>query len=195
MYSKTFKPDVDIILRLKNGDESAFRFVYEQCYPGLYGFAYSFLKEKQLCEEVLQETFVALWMQKDSLDTAKAIEPFLFTVCRRRILDHFRKMTSTTALKKQLMSRMSELANDTEEAVLYHDALQITNAAIERLPPQQQLVFKLSRVEGLSFDEIADRLNLSRNTVKNHLVAALKNLRLQLNEHGLLCMWLLIITR
>ncbi len=131
MYPKKFKTDIDLILRLKGGEESAFRIIYERYYNEIYNFIYSFLKQKQLCEEVLQETFLAIWVQRDTLRADQAIEPLLFTICRRKVLDNFRRITNTEALKKRLINRLTELVNDTEEAVLYRDMMNFTNEAIE----------------------------------------------------------------
>ena len=69
---------------------------------------------------------------------------------------------------------------------MFHDLLQITDEVLEKLPKQQQVVFRMSRLEGLNYDEIAEQLNISRNTVKNHLVQAVKNIRFHFDKKGIL---------
>lgn len=191
MALKVFSLNTDVLTRLKNSDEAAFSAIYERYYREIYNFIFTFLKQKQLAEEVLQETFLTIWVQRGKIDPYQPLEPLLFTICRRKVLDNFRRITSTEALKQQLLRTMQGMANDTEEAIFYNDTFAFANNAVERLPRQQQLVFKLSREEGLSYDEIAERTHLSKNTVRNHLVAALKTLKLHFEEHGVIYFFLL----
>jgi RNA polymerase sigma factor (sigma-70 family) len=72
--------------------------------------------------------------------------------------------------------------NETEEGILLEDLERFTEQVLGSLPKQQQLVYRMSRQQELSYDEIAEELNISRNTVKNHLVSALKTLRTQLQK-------------
>lgn len=81
-----------------------------------------------------------------------------------------------------LWTDMEKVINETEESLLLSDLRQFTESALVQLPPQQQLIFRMSRYQGLSYDEIAEQLHLSRNTVKNHLIAALKTLRTHFNQ-------------
>jgi RNA polymerase sigma-70 factor (family 1) len=192
MALKVFSLNTDVLTRLKNGDEAAFSAIYDRHYREIYNFIFTFLKQKQLAEELLQETFLTIWIQRERIDPLQPLEPLLFTICRRKVLDNFRRITSTEALKQQLLLTMQGMANDTEEAIFYNDTIAFTNNALERLPRQQQVVFKLSRLEGLSYDEIAERTHLSKNTVRNHLVAALKTLRLHFEEHGVIYLFLLL---
>ncbi|GAB1462267.1 RNA polymerase sigma factor [Pedobacter sp.] len=161
----------------REGSENIFREIYQYFGPKVYRFAFSFLKEKQQSEEIVQETLIVLWENRQRFDESKALEPYLFTIAKRLVLDQLRKTLSTKSLRERLLVAMSEQHNETEEQIIFSDMLVFAEKAINELPKQQQVVFKLSRIEGLSYDEIAERLNLSRNTVKNHLVVAAKRLR------------------
>lgn len=165
------------IISFREGSENTFREIYQYFGPKVYRFAFSFLKEKQQSEEIVQETLIVLWENRQSFDESKALEPYLFTIAKRLVLDQLRKTLSTKSLRERLLVAMSEQHNETEEQIIFSDMLVFAEKAINELPKQQQVVFKLSRIEGLSYDEIAERLNLSRNTVKNHLVVAAKRLR------------------
>lgn len=188
------KPDkAHLLENFRDGDEKAFKVLYDYYHRKVYRFAYSFLKEKEPSQEILQETFINLWVNREKLDIKKPLEPYLFVICKRLVLDAFRKVTSTNALREGLLKKISEIDNRTEESIIYTDIMSYAEKAIAKLPRQQQLVFRLSRIEGLSFDEIAEQLNLSRNTVKNHLVVALKTLRTQLENHQILYMFLLFL--
>jgi RNA polymerase sigma-70 factor (ECF subfamily) len=161
----------------REGNEAAFKEIYVLYSPKIYAFAYSFLKDRLQSEEIVQETFLSLWENRQKFDGDKALEPYLFTIAKRQILDQFRKVISTKKLRDNLLASLQVQHTDTEDQVVFADMLSFADKAINELPKQQQIVFRLSRIEGLSYDEIADRLGLSRNTVKNHLVVAAKKLK------------------
>lgn len=184
--------DSRLIDDFRNGGEGAFKMIYSTFGPKVYAFAFSFLKDKARSDEIVQETFILLWENRLKFDGDKAFEPYLFTISKRLILDSFRKATSTNLFKEQLLLKMATAHNDTEEEIMFADLMGFTERVIKDLPKQQQVVFRLSRFEGLSYDEIGLHLNLSRNTVKNHLVIALKTVRTQFVNQEVICSLLLL---
>ena len=161
----------------REGNETAFRKIYLHFGPKIYSFAFSFLKEKQQSEEIVQETFLALWENRQKFDESRALEPYLFTIAKRLVLDQLRKVVNTKVLRGKLLVTIAKQHNETEEQIIFSDMLVFAERAIDELPKQQQIVFRLSRMEGLSYEEIAERLSLSKNTVKNHLIVAAKKLK------------------
>lgn len=176
----------------REGNENAFREIYLHYGPKVYGFAYSYLKEKSQSEEIVQETFLAIWESRQRFDESRALEPYLFTIAKRLVLDQLRKIVNTKALREKLLMTINEQHNETEEQIIFSDMLVFAERAINELPLQQQTVFRLSRIDGLSYDEIAERLNLSRNTVKNHLIVAVKKLKKHFNNQEMT--YLLLLT-
>lgn len=178
---------------LREGNEPAFQHVYLFLAPKVYSFAYRFLKDKTQSEEIVQEAFITLWENRHKLDEERPLEPYLFTISKRLVLDSLRKATSSQALREKLMLKISENHNETEESIILSDLMAFAEKAIQELPKQQQIVFRLSRFEGLSYEEIGERLNLSKNTVKNHLVVAVKTLKMQLGSEEMIYALLLLI--
>ncbi|MFN0256714.1 RNA polymerase sigma factor [Pedobacter ureilyticus] len=177
----------------KNGSEIVFREIYLYFSPKVYRFAFNFLKEKQHSEEIVQETFLSLWENRHKFEEGKPLEPYLFTIAKRLVLDQLRKKISTDTLRGKLLAAIAEQHNETEERIIFSDMLVFAEKAIKDLPQQQQVVFRLSRLEGLSYDEIALRLNLSKNTVKNHLCVAVKKLRTSFSNQEITFLLLLTI--
>lgn len=192
MASIKLTVDPALLEQLRNSDEKAFKLIYEQHYRKIYQFANSFLKNKEQSEEVLQETFLNFWMTRDRIIIDMPVEPLLFTICKRLVLDAFRKATSTTKQRLHLLQLMAEEDNGTEENIIFSDLMRFTEDIISELPRQQQTVFRLSKFEGHSYEEIGEQLNISKNTVKNHLVVAVKALRAQLDGHGVLYLLFII---
>ncbi|QKJ31048.1 RNA polymerase sigma-70 factor [Mucilaginibacter mali] len=177
--------ETDLVVRLSHGDEAAFAAVYELYSRRIYYFAYRFLKNKEQSEEIVSESFLNLWVNREKLDASYPIGPYLYTMARRQTLNVLRSIATSKAAQEKLWLWFNEAHNETEEAILVADLERFSEESIIKLPQQQQQVFRLSRRDGLSYDEIAERLDISRNTVKNHLVRAVKTLRVQLSRSHL----------
>lgn len=171
-----------ILIALKRGDELAFRKVFDAHFRKLYLFCFRFLRNKEHAEEIVHDALLSVWINRNKIDENRSILPYLYTITRRLALNALRDIATSQRAMDELWLNMEGRSNETEELVLLNDLRKFTESAVVDLPAQQQLVFKMSRYEGLNYDEIAERLNLSRNTVKNHLVAALKALRAHFNQ-------------
>jgi len=183
--------DGNAIQQLIAGDESAFTAVYELYSEKVYRLAFRFLKDREQSEEIVQETFINLWLSREKLNADGNMWLYLYVISKRLSLNALRQVGKSSSLVEKLLHQISELQNTTEEEVLAHDLEHYAEKVIEKLPRQQQLVFKLSRIEGLSHKEIAEQLQISPNTVKNHMVEALKTLKYHLKYSDFL--YLLII--
>lgn len=177
MKANTEFQEKELLLALKAGDEAAFRKVFDLYYKRLHTFGFRFLKNKEQAEEIVHDALLSLWLNRDKLNVALPVLPYLYTITRRLALNALRDVATSQKAIDQLWEKMEKLSNETEEAILLSDLKQFTEQSLVNLPHQQQIVFRMSRYEGLNYDEIAEKLNISRNTVKNHLVAALKTLR------------------
>lgn len=176
------QPQPALIEAFKAGDENAFKTVFDQNFKKLYVFSFKLLKSHEQAEEVVNDAFLNVWMNRERIDVEQPILPYLYTATKRLALNSLRSIASSQKAVEGLWNTIDEISNQTEEVVFSNDLQRIAESKIAVLPPQQQQIFKLSRYEGLSYEEIAQKLNLSKNTVRNHLSAALKSLRAQLNE-------------
>jgi len=184
--------DENTIRQLIAGDESVFTTVYELYCEKVYRLAYRFLKDKEQSEEIVQETFINFWLGKGKLDPGGDLWLYLYVISKRLSLNALRKIGRSSVLIEKLLQQISDLQNTTEENIITHDLEHYIEKAIDKLPYQQQLVFKLSRIEGLSHKEIADQLQISPNTVKNHMVEALKTLKKHLKYADFCCLAFLL---
>lgn len=185
--------DENAIRQLIAGDESTFTAVYELYSEKVYRLAYRFLKDKDQSEEIVQETFINFWLGREKLDPGGDLWLYLYVISKRQSLNSLRKIGRSLVLVDKLLQQIGELQNTTEENIITHDLEHYIEKAIDKLPHQQQLVFKLSRIEGLSHKEIADQLQISPNTVKNHMAEALKTLKKHLKYADFCCLAFLLI--
>lgn len=162
--------------RLATGDEGAFTAIFRQYYPRLVSFTVKITKTEHLAEEIVQEVFLRLWKRREEFRQSNYIGSWLYRVASNLAFDFLKKAASENKLLDYYRHRPDEFGDSTadleakETNALVHDT-------VEDLPPQQKRVYRLSREEGLSHQEIADRLQISPNTVKNHLSKALQAIR------------------
>ncbi|TCD28549.1 RNA polymerase sigma-70 factor [Pedobacter psychrodurus] len=171
--------DSETLIRVREGDETAFRMVYDTYSARLYNFAYRFVKNKELSEEIVQETLLNLWTSRHRLDERYNMGSYLITITKRLSLNIIRNQyTSNIALDKIGSYRICN-SNETENEVIYNDLSNYAERMVTKLPDKQQEAFRMSRFQGLSHLQIAQEMQVSENTIKNHITAALKTLRLR----------------
>lgn len=165
---------IETIQKVKNSDKIAFKKLYEAYSTYVFQTAYKILKDSSIAEEVVQECFVKIWIHRSSLDVTRDIKPYLFVVTKRICLNHLR---SSNYLLNYLEDLRLLNANDVEQKINHHDLERILYDRIEMLPHQQKTALKMSRFEGFTHLQIAEKMNLSPNTVKNHITKAISELR------------------
>lgn len=181
--------------RLKAGDESAFRMAYDRYGGRVYQLTFRFLKDQAWSEDAVQEVFLKLWLNRRDLKENGNLWLLLFVITKRTCLNKLREVRRKASLFDQLQGRIESCRDLTEEKLIQAEVERITGQAIASLPPRQQHIIRMSRLEGLSHREIAKELGISPNTVKNQIVQALKALKSRIQEAGyspvLALLWLL----
>ena len=162
--------------------EKEFERIYNSLWDKLYSVAYNYFRDKATAQEIVQEVFVNFWVKRDLLHDIKDLDAYLFKSVKNRIYDHFDKIACQERLSRQLSLQTKEEVETTNEAVEYEETLERINHEIDRLPETTKEIFRLSRFDKYSNDEIAGRMHLSGKAVEYHITSALKRLRLRLNQ-------------
>jgi RNA polymerase sigma-70 factor (family 1) len=157
--------------------EDEFKCLFDTYKNRLYGYVLAIAHSGYAAEEITQEIFLKLWLCRDMLGQVENMEAYLYTIARHKTLNHLRKAAYDDRLMKELQTAMQPETNNVEEYSLKVEYEHIVQEAVALLSPQRRLVYQLSRNQGLNHEEIAGHLQLSRNTVKNHLVEALRFIR------------------
>lgn len=134
------------------------------------------LKSTTLAEDTVQEVFLKIWLKREELIYIERIEGYLFIIARNHILNTLKSLAKEECINKNILS-MPGCEDNTDYLTRENQYAGLLNNVINQLPPQQNIVYRLSRNEGLSTDEIASKLRLSPLTVKKHLSQALKFIR------------------
>jgi RNA polymerase sigma-70 factor (ECF subfamily) len=171
-----------LIEQVKTGDRLAFRLLYERFHAGLYQLALRLLKSEALVEEVVHDVFLKIWEGREGLKTDTSFQSYLFTICRNQALDVLKKAAREQSLRQQISEGWELQVEQQAFEAVFNSAQQKALRAVKELPIQRQEVFRLAKVEGLSYDEIAQKLNISKSTVSDHLVKAMKSIRAKIDE-------------
>ena len=169
--------DKQIVEQLRGGSKEAFRILFDAVGPKIHAFAFSYLKNEADAEELLQEVFLKLWEIRATLDSSKNIKSFLFKICINLIYDFIRRKNVEQAYLDYSGTNNSSSVNSTWDEVVYSDMLNNLQQLVVSMPEQRQRIFRMSKEEGLSNEEIASQLDLSRRTVENQLYRAVSFLK------------------
>lgn len=169
--------DLQLIDLLKEDDEAAFTEVYSRYAERLTGFASSKLYHLEDPRDIIHDIFVKLWEERKRLKIDRNLEAYLFTLVRYRIIDKIRKNITHEDYTEMVLALQTSLGSEIEQQVAAKELKQHIRKAIDKLSPRVKEIYHLSREENLSIAEIADKLQLSEQTVKNQLSFALKHLR------------------
>lgn len=178
--------DHDLLKKLKEGDERAFRELYARHSRQVLAFAYHLTHSAIDAEDILQETFLRLWTSREQLPLIEHFGNYIFIIARNKTLDHLRKVSLQQKLIDRVWANISDISDDLELQLDARESKNLISKAVAQLSPQKQTIFHLSRQQGLSHEEIGRQLHLSKSRVKNLLVEVLKHIRLYLAQHSML---------
>ncbi|OLY93835.1 RNA polymerase sigma-70 factor, ECF subfamily [Cnuella takakiae] len=169
--------DPELFCLLKEGQPSAFDIIYKRYYPQLYRAAWQQLGCHEYAEEMAQEVLVQLYQKRTAIGSTEHLSGYLFTLLRNRMVDLYRQQKRKQNLDLKLRQKQSIVTPPAELALESKQLAQDIEQTISRLPEKCRVVFRLSREQNLSNQEIADKMNLSVSTVEKHIAKALKKLR------------------
>lgn len=175
----------EVIEQIRDGSKDAFRLMFDEVGPKIYAFALSYLKNEFEAEELLQEVFLKLWEVRSSLDSSRNLKSFLFKICINLIYDFIRRKNIEQVYLDYSEKNNPSSGDNTWHEVIYNDMLNNLQQLIATMPEQRQRIFRMSKEDGLSNEEIADRLNLSKRTVENQLYRAVSFLKDKINTSSI----------
>lgn len=172
----------DLLLRLQEGDVKAFDEIYWKHHGALYANILKIIKDSVTTEDLLQEVFIALWQNKESLDTKKPVENWLFVVSFNKSISYLKK---TSKVKLENSSLATSPISDNDLHHNYSDAQwNILQGGLQKLSPQKRRAFQLCKLESKTYKEAAEEMNISKHTVKEYLQDSMKFLKTYVATHN-----------
>ena len=182
--------DEVLVRQLTNGDRDAFWELFEKYHHRLYRHVLKFAKSPELAEDVVQDTFLKIWENRQNLNPEMSFAGYLQALSRNQVLNLLKRTAVERRIKKEFVFKVENVSNTTENSLADHEYEALISQAIEQLPPQRQAIFRLCRQEGKTYQETAEMLGISKNTVKEHMVLAMKAIRNFFSLHtGLTLFW------
>lgn len=167
--------------KIKAGNKEAFRRFFEAFYGSLIRFLISRNISRALAEDLSQQAFLYIWENREKIDTEKSLKSYLYTIAYSRMLNAIKK---DERMSDQVPVEDEAGALDDPEQILRHKELsRVVEAGVSKMPTKRKMVFELCFMQELSYAEAAEVLEISRNTVENHMTAAFKQLRTFINTH------------
>lgn len=162
---------------------SAFDIIYKKYSRRLYGFVFRYVKQDADTEEIVQDVFMKIWQSRDKINIYSSFESFLFTVAHNATVNLLKKRATEQKYVDHVKSLQHiDEAYELTYEIHYKELQQKFQGLLRELSPRQKEIFQLSREEGLSHKEIAEKLGISVHTVKNHLVTAFSFLKSKLDN-------------
>lgn len=188
-----YENEKELLLSLSKGDEDALKFIYQKYWQRLFLSAYNVLKDKEGCEDIIQEIIIKLWQKRESLHITASLSAYLFAATRYQVFHFIRKSPGRPELLENLEERFS---NNAPDMPLYTKDLQTRiNRAVETLPEKCRAIYKLSREQHMTYKAIAVHLQISDKTVENQLSIALKKLQQALGDFILIAPFIVLVNR
>ncbi|NLU38413.1 MAG: RNA polymerase sigma-70 factor [Bacteroidales bacterium] len=184
--------DKHIVDCIQHGDEQVFELFFRNYYERLCNYANTILNDMDEAEEMVQNAFLTIWERRESFEVHTSLKSYLYRAVYNSSLN---SLKHKKVQQKHEQYYKQNTAPDYESAtseLMENELQQLAQKAIEQLPPQCKMVFTLSRVEQLTYAEIAEQMNISAKTVENHMVRALRFLREKLKDYLPLLIWVFI---
>ncbi len=178
------KIDRKIIQAIKRGDTKSFEQLYWLYKDKLYFFTLRYTKSRELTEEIVQEVFIKIWSQREKLDHHLNFDHFIFKIAKHHLLNCIKSELTRQKYQHDAISLKPDYQENTEHTVIYQDLLKVANQAVNNLSERRKLIFRMNRNDGLTYREIAQKLDISVNTVEVQMCKALHTIRQHLRSEG-----------
>lgn len=182
--------ETQLIEKIKNGDEVAFKVLYNKYFPRLYYFIYEFIPIDDIAENIVHDTFITFWEKRHTLRDDLNISSYLYSVAKNNCLSKLRDQRyrkrifiSGSLESKELAQNLKALSAVDTSVIVFRELEQIIEKTLEGLSPQCKKVFMLSRFEGMKNREIAERLNITTKAVEGNITRSLKIFKSALKDY------------
>ena len=177
MHPGLLKDEKELLAKISSGDTRAFAVLFH----GYQGLVYSFAKRvtcsEELAEDIVQEIFLKIWLGRSTLGSVDNFGAYLNRAVRNHSLNVLRQIARQARMAEEIGLLTQQEIRETEAYLDLKESEMILSHALKSLTPQQRQVFLLCREEGLKYEEVADRLQISPLTVHSHMKQALKTIR------------------
>jgi len=179
--------------KFETQSEAAFSAVFDTYWERLFRYVIRILPDEQDVADIVQETFIAFWEAKRGSGSVKSVKAYLFVIARNLAFQRLREQLKQIDVENRLVNYYGKADDSTLVALHTKELSDLIDAEVEKLPERMREVFTLSRKEHLSYKEIAEKLQISDQTVKKQISKALKFLRLRIDDEYISYLLVLLV--
>lgn len=161
---------------LSEGDQKAFEILFLRYHPKLVYFIFGFIKDNEQARDMAQDIFLSIWNSKEKFSQVKSFKAYLFKMAKNVICNYYDHIVVDEKFVTEQLARPIKFENS-EDIIIARQLQDMINVAVSQMPPQRKKIYTMSRIDGLSNNEIAKKLDINKRTVENHLTAALADIR------------------
>ena len=178
---KNKKAELVWIRNIRNGDHRAFEVLFKEYYFHLARFAWRYVKSKAIAEEIVQEIFSDIWENREQWEITGSVRSYLYKTVKNRSLDYLKHQRVRQKYDSRWMDQKENPTIEFEDEMRRRQIREAVRKAIEDLPPRSRMTYKLHRYDGLTYEEIAEVMEVSVKTVESQMTRTLKKLRERLS--------------
>ncbi len=170
-----------------NGNRRAFDLFYKKEYRKAFFYVMQYLKNSELTEDIVQDSFVAIWEKRASLDQDLPLQPYLYSILRNKSLNHLKRLSVDKRVMSNLAIReykanLDALSHNSSDTLVQKQLEDYINRAFLDLPEKISSTFTDSRVKGMTYQEIAEKKGVSVKVVEYHITKAIKHFKIRLKD-------------
>lgn len=175
----------ELIIDVKNGSEKAFNILYSLWISRLYRFVFQYLKSRSATDDVVQDTFLRIWVNRANLNPEESFKSYLFTIAYHFLLKKLKEQINNPSMEEyvEYQNKLFTSADEIPDGLDYDKFIIALEKAKLHLSPRQKEIFELNKEYGMSISEISSKLFVTEQVVRNQLSAALKILRTELRQY------------
>lgn len=167
----------ELLEALQKGSVQAFDYLYQTYSLRIYSNIYRMVKCQDTTQELLQDVFISVWERREEIDPELSFKAYLYRISRNLVYNYFRRAKIGQKVLDYIASISTELDSSVEEGIAYHETKDLLDTLISQLPPQRKVIYTLCKLEGRSYSEVSQLLNISESTINDHIVKATRFLK------------------
>lgn len=166
------------------GDRLAFKQLYLSHYRAIFGHAVKFTRSAVLAEDIVQDVFLKIWENRDTMGQVRHFRSYLFTICKNMTLNMLARASREAAIMEQMLQG-TQPHPDTETQLDQQEYERLLHEAIDQLPPQRRAIFRMCKLEGKSYDEAAAQMGVTAGTINDHIVKGTRAVKAYLRKYNI----------
>ncbi|MHC1780692.1 MAG: RNA polymerase sigma-70 factor [Bacteroidales bacterium] len=179
--------DEDLVLQVKNGNRRAFDRFYKSEFKKALFYTFQYMKNMEIAQDIVQDSFVALWENREQLDSKYPLQPYLYSILRNRSINALKRLTldkrvMSDLARREFKANLDALSHDSSDSLVKRQLEEHITKAFFELPEKISSTFTDSRIKGMTYQEIAFEKGVSVKVIEYHITQALKHFRIKLKE-------------